>query len=63
MADEALLQKCKSRGVSFRHGALFAADKEGEKRAANALRLCFVHWNTEDIEKGLAALKSCLEDN
>ncbi|MCI0550599.1 MAG: PLP-dependent aminotransferase family protein [Anaerolineae bacterium] len=43
--------------VDLRPGALFSS-KDGLK---NYIRLCFVHYEEEDIEEGVLRLKQCLE--
>lgn len=54
-----LRQKASQFKVDFRPGALFSS-KGGLK---NYMRLCFVHYETKEIEQGILRLKQCLESN
>jgi DNA-binding transcriptional MocR family regulator len=48
----------KSLGVDFRQGSLFSS----AGAAQNYIRLCFAHYEEEEIRAGILRLKACLED-
>ncbi|MDQ3004418.1 MAG: PLP-dependent aminotransferase family protein [Chloroflexota bacterium] len=54
-----LRQQAKTFKVDFRQGGLFSSTGE----AQNYIRLCFAHYDEEQIEEGIMRLKECLQSN
>jgi 2-aminoadipate transaminase len=53
-----LRKKVSTFKVDFRPGALFSSRNGLE----NYMRLCFIHYEVDDIQEGILRLKECLLD-